>query len=292
MRAVDPRLKASIQAEAATLTILLKIAPKIGTPLGFTRHPDDIAFDGLTYRASPGMGVSQLQTATGLSVDNLDASGLLDDQIITEADVLGGKYDSAKHELSIVDYEHLDYGKMLLLSGRVYEIRLADEVFTAQLGSLGSLLGRPVGSVTSPRCRVKQFGDAQCGINLDGNHPTLNLPYRLSGATITTVTGRLSFQIAGAVHPTGFFNNGRLLFTSGGNAGLAIEVKRYAREADNATGTFTLQEPLLRAFAVGEVFTVTAGCNRTYSQCDEYGNAVNQRAEPFTPGMRRLLQTK
>lgn len=291
MRSIDDRLKASIQSEMATVTLMLKVTPKAGAMLGFTRHPFDLDFDGLTYRASPGMHVTALQSKTGLSVDNLDASGLLDDQVITESDVIGGKYDSARHELFIVDYERLDYGKMILLAGRVYELRLVDQVFTAQLGSLSALLGRQVGAVTSPRCRVKQFGDAQCGLDLSGNHPANGLPLTLSGQAITAITGNLSFQFT-CSHPSGFFDNGKLAFTGGNNAGLSIEVKRYTLDSGGASGVIIVQEPLLAPFAVGDVFTVQAGCSRTYGKCQEYRNVLNGRFEPFIIGMRKLLTVR
>lgn len=289
MRSVDPRLKASIQSEVATVTLMLTVTPKVGLPLGFTRHPLDLDFSGLTYRASPGMQVSALQAKTGLSVDNLDASGLLDDQVITESDVIGGKYDSARHELFIVDYEHLDYGKMILLAGRVYELRLVDQVFTAQLGSLSALLSRQVGPVSSPRCRVKQFGDPQCGLDLNGNHPDNGLPLTLSAQSITAITGALSFTFDSS-HPDGFFDNGKLIFTGGLNTGLAIEVKRYTQTG--GVGVVIVQEPLLAPFQVGDLFTVQAGCSRTYAKCREYRNVKNMRAEPFIIGMRKLLTVR
>jgi len=289
MRDVSPQLKGSIQSETATITLMLRVTPKNAPALGFTRHPVDLDFDGLTYRASPGMQVSAIQAKTGLSVDNLDASGLLDDQIITESDVIGGKYDSAKHQLFIVDYENLDYGKMDLLSGRVFELRLVDQVFTAQLGSLSALLGRRVGAVTSPRCRVKEFGDAQCGLNLAGNHPGNGLPLTLFGQTITAITGRLGFDFS-CSHPDGFFDNGKLIFTGGRNAGLAIEVKRYV--TSGGVGSLVVQEPLLAPFAVGDVFTVKAGCSRTFAKCLKYLNLINFRGEPFVIGMRKLLTVR
>ena len=289
MRDVSPELKGATQSEAATLAVMLRVTPKNAPTLGFTHHPEDLDFEGLTYRASPGMQISSVTANTGLSVDNLDASGLLDDQIITESDVIGGKYDSAKHELFLIDYEHLDYGKMILLSGRVYDLRLVDDVFTAQLGSLSALLGRRVGSVTSPRCRVKEFGDAQCGLNLAGNHPGNGLPLTLFGQTITAITGRLSFDFA-CTHPNGFFDNGKLIFTGGRNSGLAIEVKRHTESG--GVGSIIVQEPLLGPFAVGDVFTVQAGCSRTYAKCLEYLNLINFRGEPFIIGMRKLLTVR
>lgn len=289
MRTVSPELKASIQSETATVTLMLRVTPKNAPTLGFTRHPEDLDFEGLTYRASPGMQVSAIQANSGLSVDNLDASGLLDDQVITETDVIGGKYDSAQHELFIVDYTRLDFGKMILLSGRVYELRLVDDVFTAQLGSLSALLSRRMGAVTTPRCRVKEFGDAQCGLNLDGNHPGNGLPLTSSAQAITAVTGPLSFE-GTTSQPSGFFDNGKLIFTGGQNTGLAIEVKRYTESGGVAT--FIVQEPLLAPFAIGDVFTVKAGCNRTYRQCQDYRNVINGRFEPFLIGMRVLLTVK
>lgn len=289
MRTVSSDLKASIQSETTTVVLMLKVTPKNAPTLGFTRHPNDLDFDGLTYRASPGMQVSAIQANTGLSVDNLDASGLLDDQIITASDVIGGKYDSAKHELFLVDYQNLNFGKMTLLAGRIYELRLVDDVFTAQLGSLSALLNRQVGAVTSPRCRVKEFGDAQCKLDLNGNHPVNGFPLTLSGQTITAITGRLSFDFA-CTHPEGFFNNGKLIFTGGQNSGLAIEVKRYVQVG--GVGSIIVQEPLLASFAIGDAFTVKAGCSRTYPKCQEYRNVANMRAEPFIIGMRKLLTVK
>ena len=66
--------------------------------------------------------------------------------------------------------------------------------------------------------------------------------------------------------------------TSGLNAG----VSRMVANWDGAS-TLSLQAPLPFGVAVGDTFTVTAGCDKTMATCTAFGNLVNYGGEPFIP---------
>ncbi|MFD1333422.1 phage BR0599 family protein, partial [Methylopila musalis] len=78
---------------------------------------------------------------------------------------------------------------------------------------------------------------------------------------------------------------GRLVWTSGANAGAAAEV----RAQDGAA--VELAETPAMAIAPGDGFTVTAGCDKTFATCRKrFGNQVNFRGFPLMPGNDWLAQ--
>lgn len=286
-RALSVDLAAAIADGKPSLQVFLKVTCSDSTVLGFTGLDVAVVYSGVTYQ--PGLTVTQIESGLGLSVDNLETSGFYREDIITELDAAAGKYDAARYELFVLDYEDLAAGAMILQRGLVREIRSADNLFTVNLASLSQLVGANVGHLTSANCQVKQVGDSQCGLNLEaGTHPTLSLAYKLNG-TVATVTNRLTFTVTGVSHPTEFFNNGKLTWLTGVNAGVVSEVKTYTKSG--TTGTFVLQEPPRKgAIVAGATFKVTWGCNRTYYRCGTVSNVVNmRRAFPWLPGQRKIL---
>ncbi len=84
---------------------------------------------------------------------------------------------------------------------------------------------------------------------------------------------------------TGYFDYGLITFTSGLNSGLSMEVKSYV------PGQITLQLPFPYAVVPGDAYTMHAGCDKSLATCrDRFNNIVNMRAEPYLPGIDRLVQ--
>jgi uncharacterized phage protein (TIGR02218 family) len=81
----------------------------------------------------------------------------------------------------------------------------------------------------------------------------------------------------------GLFNAGRLHWSSGGNAGLAMEIKLHRVVAGEVR--LALWQAMAEPIAVGDTFTVTAGCDKSFATCrDRFANADNFRGFPHIPG--------
>lgn len=88
--------------------------------------------------------------------------------------------------------------------------------------------------------------------------------------------------------PAGFFDAGLLTWVTGGNAGLALEVKSHT--VSGAEHVVELVEPFPRGIALGDALTLRAGCGKTLADCrDKFNNTYNRRAEDYVPGSKYLM---
>lgn len=72
-------------------------------------------------------------------------------------------------------------------------------------------------------------------------------------------------------------------FTSGANAGRAMEVKRHA--LGSGIVSIELWQTMSQAVLAGDAFTVTPGCDKLFATCKaKFNNAVNFRGYPYMPG--------
>jgi hypothetical protein len=84
---------------------------------------------------------------------------------------------------------------------------------------------------------------------------------------------------------SGYFDYGVMTMTSGANDGLSMEVKSYT------VGQIVLQLPFPYAVAVGDSYSLTAGCDRSFTTCkDRFSNVLNFRGEPYVPGLDKVIQ--
>ncbi len=121
MRAIDPELQARLDGRATRLCRCWRVLRKDGMALGFTDHDRDLSFEATLFRASSGMDTTTLQLATGLSVDNAQATGALSDASVREEDIRAGRFDDAEIWHWLVDWERPDL-RVLLFRGRFGEI--------------------------------------------------------------------------------------------------------------------------------------------------------------------------
>jgi hypothetical protein len=85
-------------------------------------------------------------------------------------------------------------------------------------------------------------------------------------------------------YEVGYFAFGYVLWLTGANAGAKSTVKTFA------PGVVTLGLPTANAMAVGDTYTIYAGCDKQMGTClDRWNNLVHFRGEPYVPGPDTLL---
>ena len=85
-----------------------------GVVLGFTSHDRDLVLDGLVYHAAPGMVPSAIERRDSLDPDTMDLAGALTSSLITETDLLAGRWDGARLRVSAVNWAKLPPAGALL----------------------------------------------------------------------------------------------------------------------------------------------------------------------------------
>lgn len=282
-RSIPSGLQALLQQEVGALAFCVKISRKDGTTLGFTSCDHDLLINGLNYQAQ-GSGIPEtLQQEIGPSVDNLTIQGILSSDAITEADILSGRYDGASAEIFIVCYEDLGLGVWTILRGFLGNVQQTSVGYAVEIRSLAQLLQQPLGSLTSPTCRVKKLGDSRCKVNL--------APFTFTNLPVVEVLSRAQFSVdtPDFLRASDNFAHGTVVFTSGNNRAIEREVKSHTRK-DNGMSELLLQEAFPQTIVEGDLCTLVVGCDRLYQTCKaRFDNAVNFRGEPHLPGNDKIL---
>lgn len=276
MQTLSNAFKAHLGQEVTTLARCWSIARRDGVVLRFTDHDRDVVVDGDIYKAADGMNPTGVSSQSGLAVDNSEFEGILSAAAITEDDIIGGRYDHAEITLFMVNYADPAMGRLQLKTGWLGEVTLQGGQFTAELRGLSARLQQTIGEVYTSACRA-ELGDGRCQVNLAA--------YTFNG-TVTAVEGSFAFSASAITQPNDYFSGGIVQFTSGANLGLRMEVREFSSQR------FALFLPLPGAIAVGDTFTVSAGCDKQFDTCvRKFNNALNFRGEPHVPGTDKLLET-
>lgn len=275
MREIDQELQARLDGGATRLCRCWRVDRRDGQALGFTDHDGDIEFDGLVYRAGSGMNASALQAATGLSVDNAQASGALSDAAISEADIASGRYDDATIRHWLVDWERPEL-RVLMFAGSFGEIKRRDHSFEVELRGLAEPLNAPVGRSILRTCD-RTLGDARCGFDASASgFSGEGTVVEGTAAGVLVASGLDGFD-------AGWFTNGILTWLSGPNAGerQAIKLDRTQSGGRELWPWQAAGSPV----GAGDTFRVVAGCDKSATTCREkFGNLVNFRGFPHLPG--------
>lgn len=110
--------------------------------------------------------------------------------------------------------------------------------------------------------------DSGCGLNAASWSASGQVA---STSTVSSVVGDLSMTVDD-------YAQGRILFTSGANAGLQRGVK------SNTSSTLSLVAPLPYVPAIGDQYTIYKGCDRTRTTCkNKFNNLLNYNGTDFVP---------
>lgn len=276
MKTLPAGLQEHLSAGATTLCWCWKLVRHDGAILGFTDHDEPLGFAGTVFEASSGFSASEIQSQLGLAVDNLTALGALSAEAITEADLARGLYDDAQIEIWRVNWAQPSQ-RVLMRTGNLGEVSRGKTAFQAEIRGLAHRLNQPVGRGFLRNCDAN-LGDGRCQVDLGAasRHGTGALSAVLSARRIFSASGLASFA-------SGVFAGGRLRWTSGANAGLAMEVKAHGQAAGIVT--IELWQAMAEDLSSGDAFSVTVGCDKSFDTCkSKFANAINFRGFPYMPG--------
>jgi uncharacterized phage protein (TIGR02218 family) len=275
VRNIPPALQAKLDSGVTTLARCWIVTRNDGVVQGFTEHDEDVVLGGVTCLAGSGLAGSEATSKLGLAVDGSEMTGALSDETLNEDDLAAGRYDAAGVELWLVDWSEPDL-RVLLAKGSLGEVKREGPAFTAELRGLSQKLAEESGRLFTSTCSA-DLGDARCTIDL------ANAAYRGDG-TVLALNAVSAFTASGLDGlDDGWFTAGKISFTGGANAGQAMEVKLH-KKSDGVV-SLTLWQAMAQPIAVGDTFTVTAGCDKRFATClNRFNNAANFRGFPHIPG--------
>jgi hypothetical protein len=254
------------------------------TIIRWTSHDVDLTWGGNTFTSGPLIERSSISEKIGMDVASLQL--IID---ATDDDTVSGKpviqliaakgFDGASVKLERAyapAWGFLSPGVPIPITGTV--VRFAGKVTSIE-SILGSTARLNVSSwlillnAQTPRNHfqtgcMRVLYDARCGVN----------PASFSATGTVTVGGTTSFGSALAP-ASGYYSQGRVVFLTGANAGVSRTIR-----TSNGSGTFTLLKAPPLPIAIGDTFTVYAGCDHTKATCfSKFNNLIKFKGTPFVP---------
>ena len=275
MRILPPGLREHLDSGTTTLCHCWRLQTQGGEVMGFTDHDRGLTFDGVDFEAEAGFTATEIESATGFKVDNLEASGALSSARLNETRILASDFDNAAIDVWLVNWQEVSQ-RILLRRGNLGEVTHGSLGFTAELRGLAHALNQPQGRIYQYGCDAR-LGDSRCTVDLED--PAYKAVVTVMSAEENrrfTVTGAESFE-------EGWFARGTAEFSSGANAGRKGEIK-FHREA-SAESLIELWQPPPFAVLAGAQIILRAGCDKQFGTCKaKFANGVNFRGFPHIPG--------
>ena len=268
-------LSAHLKTGVTTVCRAWAVTRRDGVVLGFTDHDRDLAFEGITFRASTGLTARALEQSTGLAVDNAEAVGALSDASIREADIAAGLYDGAGVRSWLVNWTDVSERRQTF-RGSIGEIERQGGAFRAELRGLAEALNQPKGAVYQKPCAAV-LGDGRCRVD------TMQPGMSHEASVVAVERGAVLAFPAAPGFPEGWFARGRVTVLDGAGQGAVGVVKRDRDVAGQRV--VELWEMLSAGLAPGDRVRIEPGCDKRLETCrDKFDNLANFRGFPDIPG--------
>lgn len=278
--AMPAGLKAQLHEGVTTLCRCWSVHRSDGEVLGFTDHDLGLGFDGIWFKADTGLTAFALQQSTGLSVDNSEALGVLQDTGVSEADIEAGRFDGAEVRSWLVNWAD-PAQRHLQFRGTIGEIKRAGGAFEAELRGMTEALNVPMGRVFQKPCTAV-LGDAACRFDTGQTGFSMDVPI-----DAMTEDGHLLWSDLGDVAPQ-WFARGRMTVLTGAANGLWTAIK--GDHHTNAGRRIELWTPVRASLAPGDMVRLEAGCDKRAETCQQkFDNFLNYQGFPDIPGEDWLM---
>ncbi|UWQ81132.1 DUF2163 domain-containing protein [Leisingera sp. S132] len=275
MTSLSSALHDHLQSGITTVCRAWALARRDGAVLGFTDHDCVLSFDGITFQPGSGLTARAVSQATGLSVDNTEALGVLSDAAVREEDIEAGRFDGAEVRCWLVNWQDVSM-RWLQFRGSIGEIRRAGGAFEAELRGLTEALNQPLGRIYQKPCTAV-LGDGVCRFDL-------NTPGYTAEIATETVSRSEEFRWGAlpGFEPS-WFEDGRLTVLSGAAEGLWAAIKADRSDAEGRR--ITLWEPVRAVVQPGDMVRLQAGCDKRMETCRlKFNNLLNFQGFPDIPG--------
>lgn len=252
-----------------------------GTDLALCGGNRNITVGAIEYVAGATPDGTDLEFMSTIEVSNLDIEGPLASPSITADELRVGKWDNAKILLSLVNFEHPEYGAIVIQKGWLGKVWEDGSKFRAEFRSLKSAYKAVIVENVISTC-LATLGDARCGKDIS--------ELIVTGVVDSIDTDNVTIHDATRTEPphasgTSYFIGGKLTWTSGANTGRSMEI----REA--TTGVLQLGLAMPDEVLPGDEYELTPGCSKLGGDCKTtFDNKVNFRGFEFLGGNNLLVQ--
>lgn len=275
MTEIPAPLAAHLDCDVTTLCHCWKLTRTDGTVSGFTDHDRTLTVAATVFEPESGLAPTEARQSLGLAPDAIDVAGALTTDLIKDEDIEAGLYDRAEVETYLVNWRDPSMF-MTIRQAVIGKISRADGKFVAELESHIRSHDQPNGRYFRKSCDA-ELGDAKCAFDL--TQPG----YEGSGSVAAIVADNIVEVLGLDGFANGWFSNGRITWTNGQNIDQLTAV--ITHEASGGYVSLTLDVRQCAKPAVGDQFTITAGCDKRFSTCkSKFSNALNFRGFPHLPG--------
>lgn len=254
-----------------------------GTVLRYTSCDIDLTVGGLTYISSgPKFKKGNLKTPLGTEVADFQLTVYPSDSDMVEGitflnAITNGLFDNATVSRLILcktAWNDNSGGTIKSFTGRIADIVQKRDEVVFTIKALSDFL-----NMNFP----KNVYQAACLHTLYDTGCTLLKANFLSASSISIVHDRSLMESATLTQASGYFELGKIDFTSGVNNGVERNIKAYSY-ISGTSQQFVLNYPLLNLPSIGDTFNIYAGCDKTKNTCNtKFNNLVNFRGFPFIP---------
>lgn len=257
-----------------------------GQPLHYCSGDRDIAWNAITWSAGAGAGPYFIREGNsakchwkiGVEVDSLVFNVMPGTSTINGlpflVSVQRGVFDGAEltlYRAFMPMYGDTAEGTVIMFAGRVAEIEIGNSQASFTVNSHLELLNQKLPRNLYQAGCINTLFDTACGLNAAS--------FAVAG---NAVAGSLTHSVnAMLAHETGYFDLGKITFTSGANNGLSRTVKTYVK---GTPCSLRISSPLPSAPAVGDAFTLYPGCDKQQNTCSgKFVNLPRFRGFPYIP---------
>ena len=255
-----------------------------GAVVRYTSADVLVTVNALAYAAGPVIKRGTTKLSVGIAVDTLEV-GLACDASVTIAGVpllrfiAGGGFDAARIVLArafAAAPGSAWVGTLDLFQGRVSDTNITRYEASLTVSSDSELLNVMIPrNVYQPGCGNTLF-DGTCGLAKAAFSATIT-------ASSATDAARTTFS-ATMGQPAGYYSLGWAVGLTGANAGTGRTVK------SSATGAVTTIQPWPTGVAIGDTFTVYAGCDKQQATCSgKFSNLPRFRGQPYVPAPETVI---
>lgn len=234
-----------------------------GDVSGWTGHDREVEVevDGspLLLQTANAIDVSSVVRSAGMGVDNLEITVLKFDEYMTKAQLLEGFWDASPFYLFEYDWKTPANGIIPWIAGTLGNMRPTYGGFVIEARCHRQWLQQDTTRITQANCDY-DFGGPGCLVDL--------APHTYAGS-VTSVASQLTFTDSALAPAAGTFNEGRINWLTGENAGRSHKVRTHG-----TGGVITTWEEIIRTVGVGDTFEIIAGCPRTRAACIDFGNVL------------------